>query len=94
LYALFDDARNVSVLLLSELCRAGVFAGLELKTRISHPNDPPAARPVGFAFGGAHVQGSRTTINTLTGAGGTSVMIRIQLRVRLGKQKKSYRWNP
>jgi hypothetical protein len=45
-----DDARNVSVLLLSELYRAGVFAGLELQKRISHPNDPPANRPVGLSF--------------------------------------------
>jgi hypothetical protein len=50
LYGSFEYARNVSVLLLSELRHAGVFDGLDLQTRISHPNDPPAAWLVGFLF--------------------------------------------
>ena len=46
----FDHARNMSVLLLSELRCAGVFAGLDFEKKISQPNDPPAEWPVGFDF--------------------------------------------
>jgi hypothetical protein len=47
LHAQYLRSRNVSVLLLSELRCAGVFAGLDSEN-MNHPNDPPANERGGF----------------------------------------------